>query len=168
MRNKKRIESMIDELRDYVFSNYYTKRDKELEKMFAELKEAYCKEKEAIFTNLNNKRAHAYFMSLDGDTFFSGECLAYKDALEIIEQGESMKYKIKFPNYDVALTFGEPHNIYNYLVTSVYKCDLNTVDEETHLKATDVEEWCEKASPGDVYEDVSSNFSVECVYGFDS
>jgi hypothetical protein len=75
-----------------------------------------------------------------------------------------MKFKLIFN--EITKIFNSPYSVYEYLVESVYKCSLKTVDEETHLRAVDVQCWCELANVGDSYED--RDFTVECVYSFNS
>ena len=77
-----------------------------------------------------------------------------------------MDYKVTFPNLNVTMIFKASYEVYCYLVTCVYGCDLDKVDEETHIKAADAQGWCELASAGDSYD--GSDFSIECVYSFNA
>ena len=73
-----------------------------------------------------------------------------------------MKYRIKCEGS--SNTVNTPEGVYSYLVREIYKKDEKTVDEETHLRAVDVQCWCELATAGDSY--VDQHFEIECVYNF--
>lgn len=73
-----------------------------------------------------------------------------------------MKYRIM--HGDVTNIINTPKEVYDYLVRKIYKRERADVDEETHLKSTDAQCWCELANAGDSYED--KDFTIECVYRF--
>lgn len=73
-----------------------------------------------------------------------------------------MKFLIKFNSKSIVAT--DPMDVYEVLVTNVYKKDIVKVDEGTHCKAADAQGWCELATAGDEY--VGDDFDIEAVYKF--